>query len=92
MKGQKTGLMLAAEKGLEDQVNVLLELGANVDLKNSLGLTALTYAIWAGQDNVVSLLIDRSDKINYLLGPVSSSFFYGKFPKVSLIVFVGTFF
>ena len=81
MKGQKTGLMLAAEKGLEDQVNVLLELGANVDLKNSLGLTALTYAIWAGQDSLVSSLIDRSENIDYLLGPVSISFFMENFPK-----------
>ena len=77
--------MLAAEKGLVDQVNTLLDLGADINTKNSLGLTALTYAIWAGQDSLVSLLIDRSENLNFL--PVRSSFFNQFFVQISLLVF-----
>ncbi|PVZ98199.1 hypothetical protein BB558_005789 [Smittium angustum] len=52
-----TPLMWAAYQGNEDQVNVLIRLGANVKLQDSQGKTALHFAMVRGSSSVIESLI-----------------------------------
>jgi ankyrin repeat protein len=51
-----TPLMTAAAEGLADVVRILLEAGANRDIKDQDGDTALTFARQNGHTEVVKLL------------------------------------
>jgi ankyrin repeat protein len=54
--GGETVLMSAAANGKTEVVGVLLENGADVNLKDDRGFTALTYAKIGNHDDVVELL------------------------------------
>lgn len=57
--GDKTALNEAVWKNLPDTVKILLNGGANVNLKNSeRGATALHYAVEEGNKNIVKILLD----------------------------------
>ena len=58
-------LTLAAEKGWVDITDFLLEIGVDINLQNSDGWTALMYASWRGQTDVVDrLLSTRQCNVN----------------------------
>lgn len=59
--------MIASEKGLLELVQVLLECGADVRIKDKAGKTALFYAIETNNENldVVSLLLGRGADPNH---------------------------
>lgn len=58
--GTVTALMYAASRGYADVVRVLLDAGANVNLKSNSGNTALIYAALWGHADVVKILLDSS--------------------------------
>jgi CubicO group peptidase (beta-lactamase class C family) len=55
-------LIAAARQGRIDEVNLLLEAGANLEKKNSSGLTALSNARLHGRDEVAQLLLNKGAK------------------------------
>src|SRR5262245_8505071 len=55
----KIGLMFAAENGRAHAVNLLLNRNSDIDAVDQKKMTALLYAVDAGQDKVVSLLIEK---------------------------------
>ncbi|KAI0796751.1 ankyrin repeat-containing domain protein [Abortiporus biennis] len=58
-KSGKTALHVAAEKGNEELVRMLLDLGADFDLADNLGNTPLHYASAWGNVPIVQMLIER---------------------------------
>ena len=54
----------ALGNGHQDTVRLLLERGANFELKNSDDCTALMYAARKGNQDTVQLLLDRGAQIN----------------------------
>jgi len=56
--------MIAANNGHERAVELLLQRGAEVDLQDSDGWTALMCAADNGHERVVELLLRRGAKIN----------------------------
>lgn len=63
-KGYDTPLHKAAEKGHTNVVNVLLNHGVNVDIKNRSQATPLMSAAWSRQPDAVGLLIQRGANVN----------------------------
>jgi len=59
-----TPLMSAARYGKLDMVKLLLVRGANVNVKNSDGTTALKLASGGGYTEIVKLLLDRGANVN----------------------------
>ena len=57
-------LMMASDKGHTDVVQLLLERGAQVDLQNNVGLTALIWASDKGHTDIVKLLLERGAQID----------------------------
>ncbi|PGH17821.1 hypothetical protein AJ79_00962, partial [Helicocarpus griseus UAMH5409] len=55
-----TGLHLAAHFGLEKSTSALLESNANIEAKDEVGLTALSWAAGSGQESVVKLLLEKN--------------------------------
>lgn len=60
----KSALMVASWYGTKDAVRVLLESGANVELKNEYGETALIIAAIYGYDQIVAQLLRRGADLN----------------------------
>ena len=56
---ETTALMKAAEKGHENVIATLIELGADVNLRNSFGNTALMLGAEFGKEGVVRVLTDH---------------------------------
>ena len=59
-----TPLMLCAENGELDIVNLLIEYGAKINLYNNFGLNALMYATIKNHINIVALLLEHGSYIN----------------------------
>lgn len=57
-----TPLMMAAQYGSEDVVRLLLEEGADPSLRNSLGLTAIDFALRAQRPHVAEAIAARTRK------------------------------
>ena len=53
----ETALMIAAEAGYEETVQVLLTAGASIDLKDNFGNTALIHAVFKHKTKVVDVLL-----------------------------------
>jgi ankyrin repeat protein len=66
-------LSRAAEKGDNAVVELLLKNGAQPDLEDENGWTALSRAIEGGHATVVQLLLAQGVKVNYQYGVVSKS-------------------
>lgn len=66
-KVESTPLMDAANVGYSDIVQVLLEYGANSDLKSSTNNTALHYAACSGHSRCCRLILDYSTNRQALL-------------------------
>ena len=60
---ETTALMKAAEKGHDETVETLLELGADINLRNSFGNTALMLAAEYGKAGVVEVLLSYYETI-----------------------------
>ncbi len=73
-----TPLHAASASGQISVVNLLLELGVEVDAVNSVGNTSLHVACLNGQDIVVNKLLDYGASINAVnnKGMVSPNFFH----------------
>ena len=56
----RTALHIASEHGHEDNVRLLLEAGANLLIRDSLGLTALDLAEKADHQEVMTVLQDKA--------------------------------
>ena len=56
-------LRIAASKGETEMINLLLELGADIEAKNYDGNTALMYAAFWGKTEMVNLLLKRGANI-----------------------------
>jgi|GEM_PF-5463301 len=54
-----TGLMRVADDGIDEMVNEILALGANINAKNSAGESALWYATYSGHEKLALSLIAR---------------------------------
>jgi ankyrin repeat protein len=59
-----TELLLAAERGDEKMVRLLLERGVDIDTKDSKGRTALILAAARGDEEIVGLLVDKAANPN----------------------------
>lgn len=59
-----TPLMLAADLGFADIVELLIDLGEEVDVATEEGYTALTFAAITGKSDVVDLLISKGSKFD----------------------------
>ena len=59
-----TALHLAAKLGQEDRVKILLEKGANIELKDHKGNTALHLASSKGHLEVMQVLLDQNKGLN----------------------------
>ncbi len=57
--------MEAASGGYADIVKLLIEHGANVNAKSSVGNTALTYACCGGYEDVVRILLDAGADVEH---------------------------
>lgn len=66
VRGQNLELVLldAAAAGQTDLVKALLDGGANIEIKNNVGATALILAAAKGHSEVVKLLLDRGAAVN----------------------------
>ena len=60
---ETTALMKAAEKGHDEVIQVLLELGADINLRNSFGNTALMLAAEKGRTDAVAALLGWTNTI-----------------------------
>lgn len=58
-----TTLMMAASKGQPDMVTLLLEKGADPDLQNEMGHSALAFAVIKNKKDVVQVLMNHGAKI-----------------------------
>lgn len=58
-----TVLMIAAENGNTEILDMLLDNGADIEHKDSYGYTALMYAAWNGKVDALRLLLDRGANI-----------------------------
>ncbi|MDA8576048.1 ankyrin repeat domain-containing protein, partial [Candidatus Marinamargulisbacteria bacterium] len=59
-----TALMIAAQKGHEEIVKLLLEKGADANLAQNNGCTALMLAAGVGNNNIVELLLEKGADAN----------------------------
>ena len=59
-----TALMGAAYRGHKEVVEILLNKGSNVNLKNEAGTTALMYAAMDGHSDIVRLLLGKNARVN----------------------------
>lgn len=60
-----TPLMVAAEEGRTEVVQLLIERGANLNHTDNHGCTALINAAWYGYPKIVQLLIERDADVNH---------------------------
>jgi hypothetical protein len=63
----RTALMAACQFGSQEGVEALVRAGADVDLQNAAGVTALMVAVSAGHASIVSFLLDHSGASPHLL-------------------------
>lgn len=54
-----TGLMRAADEGIDQQVKDILALGANLNTKNATGESALWYATYSGHEKLALWMIEK---------------------------------
>ena len=59
-----TALMMASTNGRTEVVKLLLDKGAEVNLKNNYGITALFMASANGHTEIVKLLLDKGAEVN----------------------------
>lgn len=59
-----TALMLAAQNGHHDIVELLLKRGANTDTQDNNGITALMLAVDLGHHDIVDLLLKQKANVN----------------------------
>jgi ankyrin repeat protein len=81
MQDDRTPLMAAAQYGVQEGVEALVRAGADVDLQNSMGVTALMIAVTYGHTNVVSFLLDHSGAKPELLDATGVSALQRAFEK-----------
>lgn len=60
-----TLLIESAYNENEDLVELLINLGANLNIKNDLGYSALSYALLSNNHNLINLLMDEGAKLFY---------------------------
>ena len=60
-KEKKTPIMLAAELGILPAVQILISLGARLDLEDEHGLTVFHYAVLSNNKELVQWLLDNTD-------------------------------
>ena len=60
----KTALMRASEDGDIEKVELLLDRGSNINIRNRFGVTALMFASLFGHTNIVKLLLDNGSDPN----------------------------
>eukprot|EP00913_Durusdinium_trenchii_P035789 g33489.t1 len=88
-----TALHLAAAKGREPIVKLMLEFRANKDCQDSFGRTALNHAAWNGHAAIVEQLLtkgadkDRPDQQGWT--PLTVSAFYGHSRVVERLLYAG---
>ena len=58
-----TALMYAAAKGAADTVSLLLEAGADIEIRNKHGRNALMEAARGGNEHVVELLLNHGAEV-----------------------------
>ncbi len=61
---EETSLMTAAVQGSVAALKILVENGANLELRNEFGMTALYIAAWQGQPECLAMLIRAGADIN----------------------------
>ncbi len=59
-----TLLIIAANKGYAEIVELLLSVGANIDAMNSVGQTALNKAVYSKKNSIAKLLINHGADVN----------------------------
>ncbi len=64
LRFQESSLLTAATRGNVEQVQTLLDNGANVDFKNSFGRTSLEVAVTRGHLETVLLLLEWDADVN----------------------------
>jgi len=59
-----TALMLAADNGSCETLEILIDKGADLEAKNDYGMTPLYIAAWSGKPECVKILIEKGADIN----------------------------
>ncbi|KAI1362879.1 ankyrin repeat-containing domain protein [Xylaria arbuscula] len=66
-------LQAAADRGSSDIVRILLEAGADANIRGGSSGSALCAAVMSGDQDSVMLLLDKEENINYAEGPKGSA-------------------
>lgn len=72
-----TGLMIAADRGYDEIIKILLESGADVNAKDHSGITALMTAACSGKESCVKTLLEAGADVQILANDDSSALMYG---------------
>ena len=78
-----SALMVVSQRGNLQMTKLLLEFGANVDLKNRKGWSALMFASQSGQAEIVYLLLDCGADVNLQSNDGTSALMVSCLPKLS---------
>ncbi len=77
--------MIAAKKGHDDLVELLLKCGANHTLRNSSGRTALYYAVYSSDTRTIRALLSRGDMLNCVNEALKAAFDWPLVPSLAFL-------
>ena len=78
--------MIASKEGKTEIVKILLEKGAQVNMQDTYGLTALTFASQMGRTEIVKLLLGKGADPNIKSDEVKTAYDYAQNRDIKAIL------